>query len=101
MSAYFVAQLTIHDAALYEKYLDGFDAIFARYQGEVVAVDENPAVLEGACRHKRIVLIRFPDEVQLRCWYDSPEYQAIAQIRHSAAEGDVLLVHGREEATRS
>ena len=53
-------QITIHDTEQYQMYLDGFDTIFDHYHGEVLAVDDRPEVLEGQCRHKRVVLIRFP-----------------------------------------
>ena len=48
MSCYFLAQISIHDRDEYQKYLDGFDEIFARYKGIVVAVDEAPTILEGS-----------------------------------------------------
>jgi uncharacterized protein (DUF1330 family) len=95
MSCYFIAQLTIHDRALYAKYEAGFDEIFARYEGKVVAVDDNPVALEGSPSCTRVVVIRFPSEAELRRWYDSPEYQALAALRWRAADGEVLLVHGR------
>jgi len=99
MSAYFVAQITIRDDSAYQKYLDGFDEVFARFDGEVVAVDDQPAVLEGSWHRTRFVLIRFPSEQKLRLWYESPEYQAIARSRQAASEADVLLVHGRHRQT--
>jgi len=96
MSAYFVAQITITDPDAYERYLAGFDDIFARYQGTVVAVDDHPVVLEGKWACTRVVLMRFPGEAELRAWYDSPEYQALAEFRRAASQADILLVHGRE-----
>ncbi len=95
MSCYFVAKLDIHDRSLYAKYEAGFDEIFARYEGEVVAVDDLPTPLEGSPSCTRVVMIRFPSEGELRRWYDSTEYQALAALRRRAAGGEVLLVHGR------
>ncbi len=96
MSVYFIAGLRIHDAALYDRYLEGFDAVFDRYEGEVVLVDEAPAVLEGEWPYSRLVVIRFPDEAALRRWYDSPEYQELARLRHAAADGFVVAGHDGE-----
>ncbi len=96
MSAYFVAGLRIHDAARYDQYLEGFDAVFERYEGEVVLVDETPAVLEGAWPYSRLVLLRFPDEAALRRWYESPEYQRLARLRHGAADGFIVVGHEGE-----
>ncbi len=96
MSCYFVAQITIHDRAAYTKYLDGFDDVFAKYKGTVVAVDEHPVVLEGSWPRTRFVLIRFPDATEARRWYDSDEYRALVRYRHAASVADVFLVEGRE-----
>lgn len=95
MSCYFIAQISVHDSEEYQKYLDGYDTIFDKYQGKVVAVDDSPTVLEGDLKHRRIVLIRFPNEDELRRWYESDEYQSLAQHRKNASEADIILAHGR------
>ena len=94
MSSYFVALIDIHDENQYARYLDGFDAIFSRYDGEVLAVDDAPEVLEGEWPAPRTVIIRFPSDEELLRWYRSPEYQRLIELRRSAAEGSIALVHG-------
>ena len=96
MSAYFVAQIRIHDPAAYGRYLDGFDEVFARYRGEVVAVDEATEVLEGEWPAARTVLIRFPNKQELLRWYRSPDYQALAAQRRRGADCNVAAVEGRD-----
>ncbi len=93
MSVYFIAGLRVHDPARYDQYLEGFDEVFQRYEGEVVLVDEAPAVLEGEWPYTRLVVIRFPDEPALRRWYESPEYQRLARLRHAAADGFIVAGH--------
>jgi len=93
MSVYFIAQLRIHDPAAYGRYLDGFDAAWAPYEGEVVLVDEAPSVLEGEWPYSRVVLLRFPDEASLRRWYDSDAYRALRAIRRGAADGPIIVAH--------
>ncbi len=92
MSCYFLAQITIRDREGYQKYLDGFDEIFGRYKGIVVAVDEHPTVLEGSWPFSRTVLIRFPDEAEARRWYDSPEYRELVKHRHGSSEANIVLI---------
>ena len=58
-------------------------------------MDDDTVTLEGEPGPGRSVIIRFPDEDALRRWYDSPAYQRLRSIRNEAAEGSVLLVHGR------
>ena len=95
MSCYFIAKITIHDRELYAKYESGFDEIFPRYDGKVVAVDDSPVPLEGSPSCTRVVVIRFPSEAEARRWYDSPEYRALAAHRWRASDAEALLVHGR------
>jgi uncharacterized protein (DUF1330 family) len=95
MSTYFIAQITIHDREMYERYLDGFDQVFAAHAGEVVVVDDGPAVLEGSWTCTRTVVIRFGSEDDARRWYDSAEYQELVRYRHRASEANAVLVQGR------
>lgn len=96
MSSYFIALINIHDAARYEQYLAGFDEVFEKFQGEVVAVEDNPRVLEGKWPAGRTVLIRFPNDQAVRTWYESPEYQQLARYRQEASIASVAIVTGRD-----
>ena len=51
MSVYVIAQFRIQDRTAYARYESGFMAIFARYGGEMLAVDETPVTLEGQWEH--------------------------------------------------
>jgi uncharacterized protein (DUF1330 family) len=96
MSCYFVAQIKIEDEAEYQKYIKGAGDIFKKYNGVYLAVDNNPMVLEGEWGYSRIVIIRFPDEEDLKQWYNSSEYQEILKYRLKAAKCDTLVVNGLE-----
>jgi uncharacterized protein (DUF1330 family) len=96
MSSYFIAQIKIHDQEEYDKYLAGYDEVFARYQGKVIVVDDDPTILEGEWPYTRTVVIRFPNEIQVRRWYDSPEYQKLVQHRHKGSQADIIIAQGRE-----
>lgn len=97
MSAYFVAQITIHDEREYGKYLAACERVFENFNGEYLAVDTNPQILEGEWLHQRLVIIRFPSAEDLKKWYNSPAYQEILKFRLAGARCDSLLVHGKEE----
>lgn len=94
MSCYFVARISIHNPEEYQKYLDGADAVFAKFNGHYLAVDEHPETLEGGPFCGRVVIIEFPGEAELRQWYDSPEYREILRHRLKAADCSTLLVRG-------
>lgn len=97
MSVYFVANISIHDAEEYQRYLQDADRVFARFNGEYLAVDRAPRVLEGEWTYDRVVIIRFPQEADLLRWYESPEYRRILAHRLAGARCDTLLVHGKSE----
>jgi uncharacterized protein (DUF1330 family) len=94
MSVYIIAQINIHDWAESEKYAEGFLDVFARYEGELLVVSENPEVVEGEWPYTRTVLISFPSAEAARRWYESPEYRAIAQYRFRASQANAVLVEG-------
>ena len=74
----------------------GFDKVFETFQGEVIAVEDNPRVLEGKWPTGRTVLIRFPNDQVVRTWYESPEYQRLAWYRQEASIASVAIVTGRD-----
>ncbi len=92
MGCYFFANIRITDEALYQKYLDACDAVFAKYHGKYLAVDKAPRVLEGLWNYSRTVLIYFKTETDFNAWYASPDYQAIRRFRLDGADCDTILI---------
>ncbi len=99
MAVYIMANISIEDRDEYAKYEAGFLDVFARYDGELLAVTEEPEVVEGEWPWTRAVLIRFPSETAARSWYMSPEYQEIAQHRWRASTASVIVFEDRPAAT--
>jgi|TARA_B100001971_G_scaffold170836_1_gene162990 uncharacterized protein (DUF1330 family) len=93
--AYIVATVQIDDRETYQEYAAGFGAILGRYDGEIVAVSDDPTILEGAWPETRTVLIRFASRDEALRWYNSDEYQELARIRWSASTADVIVIDGR------
>ncbi len=96
MGSYFLALINIHDPAKYEKYLAGFDEVFENYEGQVISVEDRPTVLEGEWPAARTVLIRFPNDQELRRWYESPEYHQLARYRQEASVASIAIISGRD-----
>jgi uncharacterized protein (DUF1330 family) len=96
MSCYFIAQINIHDQEEYKRYLDRFDEVFEKFQGEIIIVEEKPTILEGQWDYSRIVIFRFPSEEEANRWYYSIEYQSIIEFRLNASDGTVLFVNEKE-----
>ncbi len=95
MSAYVIGQLQIEDAEEYKHYLAGFMPSFERHGGELLATSkQETSVLEGSWALPNTVLMRFPSTAAARAWYNDPEYQELAKIRHRTAKANLVLVEG-------
>jgi uncharacterized protein (DUF1330 family) len=94
MNYYFVAQIRINDPAEYDKYLEGFDDAFSKHNGEFLAIDESPVILEGKWDYNKSVIIKFSSKKEFENWYYSDAYQKILKHRLSAASCDTILVKG-------
>ena len=96
MHYYFSAQIRIHDPKEYDRYLENFDEIFSKYNGEYLAIDENPIRLEGSWDYTKSVLVRFNSKKEFEDWYYSSDYQKILKHRLNAATCDTILLEGLE-----
>jgi uncharacterized protein (DUF1330 family) len=94
MAYYFLAQIKVNDPDTYQKYINGAGEVFSRYNGQYLAVDEKPQILEGSWNYTKSVIIRFPSEEDFKMWYTSSEYQELLRFRLSAAQCDTILVKG-------
>jgi uncharacterized protein (DUF1330 family) len=94
MTAYIVAQLKFKNLDAYRRYQNAFPAVFARFDGRLLAADEAPHVLEGEWSSDKLVILAFADEAEARRFQHDPEYQAIATDRKAGAEAIVILVSG-------
>jgi uncharacterized protein (DUF1330 family) len=99
VSAYIVAQISIHDRPRYERYVAGFMPTLPPFGGRLLAADEAPQVLEGAWERDKLILIGFPDAAAARAWAASPAYAAIAGDRLAATDGVVILAAGLAAST--
>ena len=92
MSVYVIANLTINDR--YAQYESGFMAVFGKFSGKLLAVDENQEILEGDNDCTRTVLIEFPSTKDAKGWYESDAYQELAKHRWASSTADLILIVG-------
>ncbi len=91
---HFVAHFTVNDPAGYRTYEKGFFPILKAHGGRFVTYDDAPVVLEGRHTPGRTVIIQFDSEQQCLDWWNSPEYQALAQHRRDATTShSIVIVH--------
>ena len=96
MSVYTIAQLKFTDIESYRRYQEAFPAVFAKFNGKVIAADDAPRVLEGEWLRDKVVILSFPDEAEAARFSASPDYSAIAKDRKAGADAVILMVKGFE-----
>lgn len=101
MTAYVLAQLTIHDRARYDRYAARFLDVLRPFRGRLLSADESPEVLEGEWDHEKVVLIEFESRDEAVHWAESPAYREIAADREAATVASVLLLSGVQPWTGS
>jgi uncharacterized protein (DUF1330 family) len=94
VSVYIINNLVIHDREEYKRYERAFLPTFLPYGGEVLAVQDDPQPREGTWPFSRTVLLKLPSEEKANAWIQSPEYQAIVQMRWNATQSNVVLLPG-------
>jgi uncharacterized protein (DUF1330 family) len=94
MAAYLLAQLSVQDAAGFQRYREVVVPVIERHGGRYLVRGGATDVLEGELAHPRLVILEFPDATAARRFYDSPEYQAILPLRLASADGTAVIVEG-------
>jgi uncharacterized protein (DUF1330 family) len=94
MSALFIAISKITDRDKLNEYLAGAPASMAGRTIEVLAFTEAGENVEGEAPGGRVVVLRFPDKEAAMEWYNSPEYQAVVQLRLDGTEGFAIVCDG-------
>src|SRR5262249_8690645 len=100
MPAYWVARSRIIDPVEYKKYTDPLLAIFAKYNGKILARGGRFQIMGGHDKFQRFVVIEFPTFEQGVACFQSPEYNAAAAFRRGGAgEVETIMVEGVDATT--
>jgi uncharacterized protein (DUF1330 family) len=94
MSAYIIAQISIHDRARYDRYVTRFMPVLQRHGGRLLVADESPEVSEGRWDRDKLIVLAFPDRAAAQAWTESADYREIATDRIAATDGVVLIAQG-------
>lgn len=88
MAAYIIFTHRVTDAdTLNNNYLPRAVETLGPYAPDILVVDENIEVIEGDSGHTRCVVLKFKDRDEAKKWYNSPEYQAIVNLRLDSIDG--------------
>jgi uncharacterized protein (DUF1330 family) len=94
MAGYFVANYTITNLARYKEYLAAVGPTLEAHGAERIVVDRESELLEGSAGQVTVVL-RFATKSAAEAWYESPEYQAIMNLRTDSSEGIGVIAEGK------
>ena len=93
--AYVITEVSIQDRIAYQEYEADFMPTLELYGGVLVAISDEPAVLEGEWSPERVVVLRFDSRQRALDWYQSSEYQQLAVLRRAMSTGTDILIDGR------
>ena len=94
MSVYVIVDISIHDAAVYERYKLLAPASLAIYGGKYLVRGGETAVLEGTWNPKRLVILEFATAEAAKKWWRSPEYAEAKALRQSCTHTNMLILDG-------
>ncbi len=94
MPGYLIAEIEVHDPALFEEYRKQVPATIARYGGKYLVRGGATDTIEGGWAPARVVVLEFPSLEQARKWYHSAEYKPLLAMRLKAAKSRAILVEG-------
>ena len=92
MSAYFIFNNRVTDPDGMAEYIPKAMETLAPFDPEILVLDEQAQVLEGAPDYPRMVVIKFKSRGDAEAWYNSPEYAEVRPLRMAATEGVGFLL---------
>jgi uncharacterized protein (DUF1330 family) len=96
LKGYWIGDSTIADESGIARYREANRATMDRYGAKFIIVHGRHEVREGDYRPS-ITVVEFPSyQAALDC-YNDPVYEEAAKIRHSVAEGNMIIVEGFDE----
>ena len=94
MAAYVIADVEVIDTAGYAEYTRKVPATISAYGGRYIARGGSTEVLEGTWSPKRCVILEFPSMVELKAWWESPEYRPLRELRERTARSNLIATEG-------
>ena len=91
---YVIAEINVTDPEAYKQYAAGIPPILAKLGGKYLVRGGQTATVEGPPPGGRIVVIEFDSLAAAGLFEESPEYQALAPLRHKAAHSRIFLAEG-------
>ena len=93
MAVFFLAEIEqIHDASMYERYLEAVAPIVREHGGEYIIRSDKITPVTGDWSAKRVIVLRFDTVEAMRACFHSEAYRQIAHLRENSTVSKSLLV---------
>lgn len=93
LPGYLIANFTIRDQAMFQKYREAVRPISLKYQGKAIVFNANARKVEGNPQTVMVV-VEFPSLADVEAFYFSPEYTEVKKLRMASTEGTIILTEG-------
>jgi len=97
MSAYLVADITVHEPEIYQDYVRKAPPFIEKHGGIYRVRGGQVEAQEGSFSPQRLVVVEFPTWERAKSFLNDPGYQAVAAIRHQSATTNMVLAEGWPE----
>ena len=94
MPSYYIAQVEVHDADVYETYRKQVPSTLEPFGGEFIVRGGKMEVLEGEWPMPRCVVIKFPDMKKAKEWHASEAYAGPKALRQTVSHGNGIVIEG-------
>jgi uncharacterized protein (DUF1330 family) len=94
MAAYVIAEISVNDPDVYDRYKAAAPPSVAAFDGAYRVRGGAVTPLEGDAPTGRVVVLEFPDVATAQAWYGSDAYQAVLPFRLASADCRAFIVDG-------
>jgi uncharacterized protein (DUF1330 family) len=98
MAVYVVNAYDIQDFDMFKQYPPQVRPLLQKHGARVLAMETNPAALEGTPRTMNAI-IEFPSEEAVHDFYNDPAYQAFIHLRHHSTANCTMIILKQFETT--
>ena len=85
MAAYLIGHVTVKDHNLWQEYVAGVQESLVPFAAKIVFRGQLDKVLAGQHDKDLVVVVEFPDRLELDDWFNSEKYQTLIKLRDKAA----------------
>jgi uncharacterized protein (DUF1330 family) len=94
---YLLSEVKVIDEPSAEMYKKLASLSIEKFSGKYIVRGADPISLEGKTGDRKIVMVEFPSESQLKEWYNPEEYKEALQYQDKALVRDLCFVKGLDQ----